>query len=113
MPDAIDTSETLQRLQALERRVEAMYRPQFQALEPVQRTAPAAAETPTSPAARSGVKSSELWLSAAAIVTSSLLAEGTLPEGSVLHRVVTIAGIFLTAIGYTVSRAVVKKAVAK
>jgi hypothetical protein len=63
---------------------------------------------PTPP--RPGYKTSEFYLSLAAILLSHLLAADVIPVGGTAERIVTIAGTILGALGYAVTRAVVKRA---
>jgi hypothetical protein len=56
-----------------------------------------------------GYKTTEFWMSLAAVVLSFLLASGIIPLESTADKIIGIIGTVLTALGYTVSRSVVKK----
>jgi drug/metabolite transporter (DMT)-like permease len=64
------------------------------------------------PSKRSGLKSTEFWLSAVTAVIGLLIAGNIIdPEGSSsASRIVGFACSALAALGYTVSRTLVKKA---
>jgi hypothetical protein len=55
-----------------------------------------------------GYKTTEFWLSMAAIIVGALLASGVLPADSVWLKVAGIVSSVLGAIGYTANRTVVK-----
>lgn len=57
-----------------------------------------------------GWKSSEHWLSLAAMVIGALLASDLIPSGSVWLRVAGLASTLLAAMGYTWSRTALKVA---
>lgn len=64
------------------------------------------------PSKRSGLKSTEFWFSAITAVLGFLIAGGVVdPEGSgTTSKIVGFACSALAALGYTVSRTLVKKA---
>ena len=64
------------------------------------------------PSKRSGLRSTEFWLSAATAIIGILIAGGIIdPEGSSsTSKIVGFACSALAALGYTVSRTLVKKA---
>lgn len=55
-----------------------------------------------------GYKTTEFWLSAAASVLGALFASGALSDGSTVAKVAGLAASVLGALGYTVSRGMVK-----
>ena len=57
-----------------------------------------------------GYKTSEFWLSLAAVVVGLLYAAGVVADGSAFDKVLALAASLLGALGYTVSRGGVKKA---
>ncbi len=59
---------------------------------------------------KSGVKTSEFWLSAAALVVGFLLAAGLFGDTSIWAKLLGVAAQVLTALGYTVVRSSLKKA---
>ena len=67
-----------------------------------------AEETNTTPTVRPGYKTTEFWLSVAACVVGALLASGVFPAESTGMKIVGMAATTLSALGYTVSRFVVK-----
>jgi hypothetical protein len=56
-----------------------------------------------------GYKTSEFWLSLAAMVVGALLASGILPADSTWLKLVGMASSVLATIGYTGSRMVAKR----
>ena len=64
------------------------------------------------PSKRSGLKSTEFWLSAVTAIVGLVIAGGIVdPEGSsTASKIVGFACSALAALGYTVSRTLVKKA---
>lgn len=56
-----------------------------------------------------GIKTSEFWLSLAAVVLSFALASDMIGEGTMIMKGIGIVGGVLTSMGYTVSRAMVKR----
>jgi drug/metabolite transporter (DMT)-like permease len=58
---------------------------------------------------KAGWKTSEYWLSLAAIVVGMLLASGAIGEATALGKVLAFVASALTAIGYTYVRGSVKK----
>lgn len=65
-------------------------------------------ETPNTPT-KPGWRTSEFWLSIAAIALSSLFASGAMTNTTAL-AIAGIAATVLTALGYKVSRTAVKRA---
>jgi hypothetical protein len=55
-----------------------------------------------------GWKTSEFWLSTAAMLTSQLYAAGVIGDASTVGKVVAAVASVLTALGYTVLRAKAK-----
>ena len=55
-----------------------------------------------------GFKTSEFWLSLAAVVVSYVISSDVLGEGTVQAKAVMIVATVLAALGYTASRAIVK-----
>jgi len=60
-----------------------------------------------------GYKTTEFWLSTAAMLLGTLFASGLLVEGSPVMKVAGLVATALGAVGYTVVRGSVKKAEAK
>jgi hypothetical protein len=56
-----------------------------------------------------GYKTTEFWLTLVAVVLSAVASSGLLAEGSTWVKVVGVALAVLATLGYTASRAVVKK----
>lgn len=67
--------------------------------------------TPT-PAVKPGYKTTEFWMSVAACALGAFLASGALPEENFATQIAGVILSGLTALGYTVSRFVVKNAAA-
>lgn len=63
---------------------------------------------PASPAQRPGWKTSEFWVSVAAMLIGALLASDLFPSDSPTVKVLGVLASVLGALGYQVSRAVVK-----
>jgi predicted tellurium resistance membrane protein TerC len=63
------------------------------------------AEHPPKP----GFKTTEFWISLAAVVVGSVVASGAVPVGSVWERIVGLAVAALAALGYTGARLTLKK----
>tara|TARA_R100000808_G_scaffold25091_1_gene61744 strand:- start:9168 stop:9401 length:234 start_codon:yes stop_codon:yes gene_type:complete len=65
-----------------------------------------------SPSSRSGIRSSEFWLSSITAILGIVLASGAvdLESSSTVSKIVGGAVSILAALGYTVSRSIVKKA---
>lgn len=61
-------------------------------------------ETTTAVATRPGWKTSEFWLTLAAILMSQLYASGVVGDGGTVAKVAGIAASVLGALGYTVAR---------
>jgi hypothetical protein len=57
-----------------------------------------------------GYKTTEFWLSLLAVLISAFIASGVLPEGHTVIKIAAMAASILSALGYSVSRASVKKA---
>lgn len=57
-----------------------------------------------------GYKTTEFWLSLAAVVIGAAAASGAFPDESGVGKVIGILGATLAGMGYTVSRGNVKKA---
>jgi hypothetical protein len=57
-----------------------------------------------------GYKTTEFWLSLAAVVVGLLFASGVVADGSAFDKVLGLAASVLGALGYSVSRAKVKVA---
>jgi hypothetical protein len=55
-----------------------------------------------------GYRTSEFWLSLAAVLLSATLASGLLEESDTRFKVIYAVVTALTALGYTASRAIVK-----
>jgi hypothetical protein len=55
-----------------------------------------------------GYKTSEFWLSLAAVVVSYVISSDVLGEGTVQSKAIMIVATVLAALGYTASRAIVK-----
>jgi len=59
---------------------------------------------------KAGYKTTEFWLSLAALVLGALIASGAIGEDSGTGQLVAFAASTLTALGYSLSRGMVKKA---
>ena len=57
-----------------------------------------------------GYKTTEFWLSTAAMLLGVVFASGVIVEGSIVAQVAGIAATVLGSLGYAVSRGAVKKA---
>ena len=55
-----------------------------------------------------GYKTSEFWLSAAAMVLSQIYAAGIIGDGGTASKIAALVASLLTALGYTVARAKAK-----
>ena len=62
----------------------------------------------TTIAPKPGYRTSEFWLSAAAMIISQLYASGVVGEGSTLSKAIALVASILTALGYTIARAKAK-----
>lgn len=60
-----------------------------------------------------GWKTSEFWLSLAAVVVAAVLGSGLLPEGSPWAVGLGIAAAVLASLGYTAARTALKRDAAK
>lgn len=68
------------------------------------------AEATTTPApTKPGYKTTEFWLTLAAMVLTALYAAGAFSDASATGKVMALAAGVLGSLGYTVSRAIVKK----
>jgi putative Mn2+ efflux pump MntP len=56
-----------------------------------------------------GYKTTEFWLSFAAMIVGAALASGAFPTESGAERILGLAATILASLGYTVSRTMVKK----
>ena len=63
-------------------------------------------------AAKPGYKTTEFWLSLAAMVIGAGMASGSFGDESTLGKVIGLAASVLGALGYTITRGAVKKAAA-
>jgi len=63
-------------------------------------------------AAKPGYKTTEFWLSLAAMVIGAAMASGAFGDESTLGKIVGLAASVLGALGYTITRGAVKKAAA-
>lgn len=67
-------------------------------------------ETPTDTAApKPGYKTTEFWLTVAAAVVGFLFASDAVAPDSTVEKVLGLAAMVLTSLGYTISRTLVKK----
>ena len=57
---------------------------------------------------KSGIKTTEFWVSLAAAVASFVVAQGIITDDQVA-AVVAVAGPVVSALGYTISRGIAKK----
>jgi len=62
----------------------------------------------TEVATKPGYKTTEFWLSAAAMIISQLYASGVIGEGGTASKIVALVASLLTALGYTAARAKAK-----
>lgn len=69
-----------------------------------------AEEASESPAPKAGWKTTEFWLSFAAVLVGTVTASGVIPADSVWERVVGLVVAALAALGYTGARLALKKA---
>jgi hypothetical protein len=60
-----------------------------------------------------GYKSTEFWLSLAAMILGALMASGIIEAGTTADKLVGLGASLLGALGYTVSRTMVKTTEAK
>ena len=58
---------------------------------------------------KTGYKTTEFWLSFAAMIVGAALASGVFPTESGAERVLGLAATVLASLGYTASRTMVKK----
>jgi hypothetical protein len=65
--------------------------------------------TTTETAPTKGYKTTEFWLKLLALVITALYASGAIPTDSTAAKITAIAATMLGALGYTVSRTLVKK----
>jgi uncharacterized protein (UPF0212 family) len=66
-------------------------------------------DTPTNNEPKAGYKTTEFWLAAAASIVGLLFAADIFPAESQGEKLLGLAGMVLTSLGYTVSRTMVKK----
>jgi hypothetical protein len=59
--------------------------------------------------AKPGYKTTEFWLSVVAMVIGAAFASGVFPAESTGDKILGLAATVLSALGYTVSRTMVKK----
>lgn len=64
---------------------------------------------PAAPAARAGYRTTEFWLSSIAAVVGLVMASG-IQDSSPVMKVAGLATLVLSALGYSVSRGLAKKA---
>lgn len=75
--------------------------------------APIPAPAPvTGPDVKPGYKTTEFWLSTAAMLVGTLLSLGVFPSEGPVMKILGVAAIVLSLLGYQVTRAGVKKAAA-
>lgn len=60
---------------------------------------------------RSGIKTTEFWLSLIAVIVGALLSSGMFKETTITTQVLGIASTVLGALGYVATRSGVKKAI--
>lgn len=66
-------------------------------------------DTAPSAPAKPGYKTSEFWLSLAAALLGAALTAGLFPDTSPWAKILGVFASVLSALGYTVSRSIVKK----
>ena len=62
------------------------------------------------PEIKPGYKTTEFWISLAAVIIGSVVASGIVPADSVWERIIGLVGSALAALGYTGARLSIKKA---
>jgi hypothetical protein len=62
------------------------------------------------PPMKPGYKTTEFWISLAAVIIGSVVASGIIPADSVWERIIGLAVSALAALGYTGARLAIKKA---
>lgn len=62
------------------------------------------------PGIKPGYKTTEFWISLAAVIIGSVVASGIVPADSVWERIIGLAVSALAALGYTGARLSIKKA---
>jgi exo-beta-1,3-glucanase (GH17 family) len=62
------------------------------------------------PEIRPGYKTTEFWISLAAVIIGSVVASGIVPADSVWERIIGLVVSALAALGYTGARLSIKKA---
>lgn len=67
------------------------------------------ADTTTEPTVKPGYQTTEFWLSIAATVIGFAFASGVFPVESSGDKILGLAAVVLSSLGYTVSRTLVKK----
>ncbi len=55
-----------------------------------------------------GIKTTEFWLTLAAVLLSAMLTANILPSGGLWEKIVSLALAVLATLGYQASRAIVK-----
>jgi len=63
---------------------------------------------PTHPAEKPGWKTTEFWLTLAAVLIAAFLNSGVLPDTSIAVKIASIAAAALASLGYTAGRSYVK-----
>lgn len=58
---------------------------------------------------KKGLKTTEYWLTAVAVVVGALVSSGVIGEDTVIYKWLGIVGSALAALGYSVSRGIAKK----
>jgi len=59
--------------------------------------------------AKAGYKTTEFWLSLAAMILGALFASGAISSGGTTDKIAGLVATILGSLGYTVSRTLVKK----
>ena len=67
-------------------------------------------DTPATTAPKSGFKTSEFWLTAAATLVGLLIASGAVTDASAIGKAIAFVASALAAAGYSYGRALVKSA---
>ena len=62
------------------------------------------------PAEKPGWQTTEFWLTLIALIVGAAMSSGAVQEGTTLYQALSFGAVVLTALGYTVSRAIVKSA---
>ncbi len=79
--------------------------------DPILPSPTTAAPAPAAPSdePKPGYKTTEFWLTTAAMIVGALMASGLIHTGSQADQIIGMAAMVLSKLGYTVSRAMVKK----